>query len=80
MIVPSLVLLLNVLTKDNVISSTDFMRICTSIEWVVERTQHFTILEMFTTIFNVLDKEYKGTVSVDRIKVFLTQMFKGKQI
>ncbi|BFU21361.1 hypothetical protein CL6EHI_178830 [Entamoeba histolytica] len=77
-IVPSLVMLLNVLVKDNIISSSDFIKICTSIEWVVERTQHFTILELFTTIFNVLDKDYKGTVPIDRIKIFLTKTLNGK--
>ncbi|GAB1223654.1 hypothetical protein ENUP19_0158G0012 [Entamoeba nuttalli] len=61
-IVPSLVMLLNVLVKDNIISST----------------QHFTILELFTTIFNVLDKDYKGTVPIDRIKIFLTKTLNGK--
>ncbi|ELP93196.1 hypothetical protein EIN_054910 [Entamoeba invadens IP1] len=73
-ITPSLIILVNALAKDNLVSLSKFLIICNALEWVIERTQHLTILEMFTAIFYVLDKEYRGVVPVETIKLFLTQI------
>ncbi|KAL7719069.1 EF-hand domain-containing protein [Entamoeba marina] len=78
---PSLVILINTIKlKDETIKSADFNIICTSLEWVMERTQHLTILELYTAIFLVLDSEYQGIVNVDKIHGFITGLIKDPSI
>ena len=61
---------LGMIVVNNCISLKTFLIICQSLEWIIERTGHLTILELLTMIYIVFDSNNKAEIPKEKCVQF----------